>query len=147
MKRTEGNIGETDKTSVKVHHAPGGQSNFSLGWGNDNAPQQPQQPQKGTSWRYVGKYHNQSSIVFGEEPQKPAQQAPKAVVEVQKPVQQGPGQPGNGPTNQATEAPKTSVKVHNPPGGKSSITFGWLWRMMTAVCLDRHAANSARTSL
>jgi hypothetical protein len=46
MKRNEGNIGESDKTSVKVHHAPGGQSNFSLGWGNDVAPQQP----KRISW-------------------------------------------------------------------------------------------------
>jgi hypothetical protein len=31
-KRTEHNIGETQKTSVKVHHQPGGQSNWSLGW-------------------------------------------------------------------------------------------------------------------
>jgi hypothetical protein len=46
MKRSEGNIGESEKTSVKVHHAPGGQSNFSLGWGNDVAPPQ----QKGIPW-------------------------------------------------------------------------------------------------
>jgi hypothetical protein len=38
MKRTEWNIGESEKTSVKVHHAPGGQSNFYLGWGNEVAP-------------------------------------------------------------------------------------------------------------
>lgn len=31
-KRTEGNIGESNKTSIKVHHQPGGQSNWSLGW-------------------------------------------------------------------------------------------------------------------
>lgn len=31
--RNEGNIGQTNKTSVKVHHQPGGQSSFSLGWG------------------------------------------------------------------------------------------------------------------
>jgi hypothetical protein len=34
-KRTEGNIGESQKTSVKVHHQPGGQSNWSLGWGEE----------------------------------------------------------------------------------------------------------------
>jgi hypothetical protein len=32
-KRTEFNIGETQKTSVKVNHQPGGQTNWSLGWG------------------------------------------------------------------------------------------------------------------
>jgi hypothetical protein len=29
---TTNNIGETNKTSVKVTHGPGGQSNWSLGW-------------------------------------------------------------------------------------------------------------------
>lgn len=37
-KRTENNIGESQKTSVKVHHQPGGQSNWSLGWGNEDKP-------------------------------------------------------------------------------------------------------------
>lgn len=36
MQRNENNIGETGKTSVKVHHQPGGQSSFSLGWGADD---------------------------------------------------------------------------------------------------------------
>jgi hypothetical protein len=35
-KRSEFNIGETNKTSVKVAHGPGGQSNWSLGWGDNN---------------------------------------------------------------------------------------------------------------
>lgn len=39
-KRTEFNIGETQKTSVKVHHGPGGQSNWSLGWGEEDKPKQ-----------------------------------------------------------------------------------------------------------
>lgn len=126
MKRTEGNIGESDKTSVKVHHAPGGQSNFSLGWGNDAPAQQP----KGTRRSEVGKYHNQSSIVFGEEPQKPAQQkpveqAPKPTEQAPKPAQESKPTQAVQPTNEAPQqAAKTSVKVHNPPGGKSSITFG-----------------------
>jgi hypothetical protein len=29
---TQNNMGETNKTSVKVTHGPGGQSNWSLGW-------------------------------------------------------------------------------------------------------------------
>ena len=29
---------DSNKTSVKVHHAPGGASSFSLGWGNDEPP-------------------------------------------------------------------------------------------------------------
>jgi len=37
-KRTESNIGESDKTSVKVHYGPGGQSNWSLGWAEDDKP-------------------------------------------------------------------------------------------------------------
>ena len=40
-KRNEFNIGETQKTSVKVHHQPGGQSNWSLGWGEDDKSKQP----------------------------------------------------------------------------------------------------------
>ncbi len=36
MQRNENNIGESGKTSVKVHHQPGGQSSFSLGWGADD---------------------------------------------------------------------------------------------------------------
>lgn len=133
MKRTEGNIGESEKTSVKVHHAPGGQSNFSLGWGNDQAPQQ---AQKGKPPLNSAKYHNQSSIVFGDEPKpaagqarnqpqntgkQQAQEAPKVVQEAPKVVQEAPKPAQEQP---AKEAPKTSVKVHNPPGGKSSISFG-----------------------
>lgn len=130
MKRNEGNIGESDKTSVKVHHAPGGQSNFSLGWGNDQAPQQ---APKSTSSIDLAKYHNQSSIVFGDD--KPAPQTknePKPVevpkeapkVEAPKAQQQAPVANQQQQTQAQNQPAKTSVKVHNPPGGKSSITFG-----------------------
>lgn len=37
-KRTEFNLGESGKTSVKVHHNPGGQSNWSIGWGDEEKP-------------------------------------------------------------------------------------------------------------
>lgn len=74
-------------TSVKVNNAPGGKSNFSLGW---DVPEQ----------------------------------APKKQ-QVQQPVQQGPPQvQQTAGLNEKPAAGKTSVKVHNPPGGKSSITFG-----------------------
>jgi len=74
-------------TSVKVHHAPGGKSNFSLAW--DAEPNQP----KGKN-------------------QQPLQVKPN---QVQQPVVQQSGKSNN---------VQTSVKVHNPPGGKSSFTLG-----------------------
>ena len=79
-------------TSVKVHHAPGGKSNFSLGW---DVPEQA--PKKNTT-----------------QPQQAPQQQPQQQ-QVQQPKPQQQEQPAAG---------KTSVKVHNPPGGKSSFTLG-----------------------
>ena len=82
-------------TSVKVHHAPGGQSNFSLGWSEPQKPnnntqaQQPKKEQEITSKPNQAVTSNQTKVNQVEQP-----------------------------------AGKTSVKVHNPPGGKSSITFG-----------------------
>ena len=75
-------------TSVKVHHAPGGRSNFSLAWG---------------------------------EPEPVKRQAPT----VSPVVPQQPLRPSNHilPSSNESDA-KTSVKVRNPPGGRSSITFG-----------------------
>jgi hypothetical protein len=70
-------------TSVKVHHAPGGKSNFSLGW---DVPTKP----------------------------LPAKNAPTSNPIVGQPLQE---------SKQPTDA-KTSVKVHNPPGGRSNIIFG-----------------------
>lgn len=74
-------------TSVKVHHAPGGKSTFSLAWDT--------------------------------EPVKPKQVKPVANPTVQ------PLAPQN-QFNQSstTQTAKTSVKVHNPPGGRSNIIFG-----------------------
>ena len=75
-------------TSVKVHHAPGGKSNFSLAW--DTEPVKPKQTKP-----------------------TPAQTQPQPLA----------------PQNQQVQAAgvataKTSVKVHNPPGGRSNIIFG-----------------------
>ena len=72
-------------SSVKVHNAPGGKSNFSLAW--DTEPSQPLRPKN---------------------------------TPVQAPVQPAMKQEPYKPNNDA----KTSVKVHNPPGGRSNFTLG-----------------------
>jgi hypothetical protein len=69
-------------TSVKVHHAPGGRSNFSLAW---DAP-----PATKVS-------NNVARNPIVSEPLKES--------------------------NHASDS-KTSVKVRNPPGGRSNIIFG-----------------------
>lgn len=79
-------------TSVKVHHAPGGKSNFSIGW--DEPPKEA--PKKNT---------------------QPPQQVQSQPPQQPQPAQQAPKPQGN-------EDNKTSVKVHNPPGGKSNFTLG-----------------------
>jgi hypothetical protein len=82
-------------TSVKVHHAPGGKSNFSLAWDEPVKPNnQPNSNFKKAQQEITG---------------KPNQQPPKQ--QVVEPPQQ-------------VAAGKTSVKVKHPPGGHSSITFG-----------------------
>lgn len=79
-------------TSVKVHNAPGGKSNFSLAW---DAPEPAQ------------KKNNTQPV-----PQPPAQQQPQTTA-------------GYAQKKEVEPAGKTSVKVHNPPGGKSNFTLGW----------------------
>lgn len=69
-------------TSVKVHHAPGGSSSFSLAW--DTEPTRPTKP-RNTPLQQI----------------QPQTQLPQT----------------------QTTGEKTSVKVHNPPGGRSNITF------------------------
>lgn len=75
-------------TSVKVQHAPGGKSSFSLSW--DAEPQQV----VGKSKPSVNQHHNANTNF--NQPQ------------------------------QSNNNVQTSVKVKVPPGGKSSIVFGWL---------------------
>ena len=74
-------------TSVKVHHAPGGQSNFSLAWGPE-----PTKPQ------------NKPAVV-SQQPQQPLKNTNRVF-----------------PQTDNNDA-KTSVRVRNPPGGRSNITF------------------------
>ena len=130
--------------SVKLHQAPGkpnslkkragGQSNFSLGWGDDSAVQPKKQQQV-----------SQSPWATEEE----VKQAPATSVKVhhapggasafsladgsntssfqttsQAAAQQATGGvPAGVPAAQQVAAGKTAVKVHQPPGGRSQITF------------------------
>jgi hypothetical protein len=84
-------------TSVKVHHAPGGQSNFSLAW--DDGNKQPVNQKVESKKEIVQPVQTQQQPVYKAQNQSNQQS-------VQQP------------------AGKTSVKVHNPPGGKSNFTLG-----------------------
>jgi hypothetical protein len=87
------NFSKQGTTSVKVHHAPGGQSSFSLSW---------------------------------DEPVKPVTKPVLQTAQqptVQSTTQAAGGKGKTDPTQQQA-AGKTSVKVYNPPGGKSNIIFG-----------------------
>jgi hypothetical protein len=94
----------TGTTSVKVHHAPGGKSNFSLAW-DEPQPQQKNAPK-------VEVQKNSPPEVALKPNQAPYNPKPQ---QQQQPQQQKQEQPAAG---------KTSVKVHAPPGGKSNIIFG-----------------------
>lgn len=75
-------------TSVKVHYAPGGKSNFSLGWDNNPQP-------------------------------NPTKKTPTTTPNTYVPLQES-----NHIFPTTTTDTKTSVKVRNPPGGRSNIIFG-----------------------
>jgi hypothetical protein len=78
-------------TSVKVHHAPGGKSNFSLAW---------------------------------DEPKPVAPKTNPTPTTQPAPTNQPQVSAGQSSKPKAEETAKTSVKVHNPPGGKSNFTLG-----------------------
>ena len=89
----------TGFTSVKVHHAPGGQSNFSIGWEGPE-PQRREAPPADARRRNEEEAERQRRQVQEDQYHRQLRENNKA-----NPVQ-------------------TSVKVKNPPGGQSSITFG-----------------------
>jgi hypothetical protein len=96
-----------DQPSVKLHHAPGGQSNFSLAWddGSQGAAKKQQTAQV------------TSPFATHEESKAPAtsvkvHHAPGGTTSIQL---------GDGSANQATVP---SVKLHHAPGGSTSISFG-----------------------
>eukprot|EP01017_Pseudomicrothorax_dubius_P001189 TRINITY_DN0_c381_g1_i2.p1 TRINITY_DN0_c381_g1~~TRINITY_DN0_c381_g1_i2.p1 ORF type:complete len:128 (+),score=47.63 TRINITY_DN0_c381_g1_i2:63-446(+) len=116
-------VGIGDKRNVRVHHAPGGKSNFSLGWDDqpetrparapaETAPKAPFEEEKVAAPAPTrGKGVPQSQIVFGSEPTDYSRKTGPAPT------------PAPGPTSVTSAENKTSVRVHNPPGGKSSISF------------------------
>jgi hypothetical protein len=85
-------------TSVKVNHAPGGKSNFSLAWDEPTKPTN--QPQN---------HLKKQQEITGKPNQQPAKQQVA-------PVQQQPVPAGKTNT--------IAGKASNPPGGKSTFTFG-----------------------
>ena len=111
-------------TSIKVHHRPGGESSFSLGGGY------------GGEGSVLDKKPAAASAAVGQ----PAAQE-EVKVDAQQEVQAESGSTGAAASSAApatrTIAPGTasvtdafgnkvtgtSVRVHAPPGGKSSITF------------------------
>lgn len=78
---------------MKVHHGPGGQSNFSLAWDAE-----PQHSVKAKQTQEVSQKVCQ--------PLQPQNQANNV----------------NDPVTSTTG--KSSVKIQNPPGGRSNIQFG-----------------------
>ena len=109
-------------TSVKVHHAPGGASSFSLGggYGDDNPPARRQQavPQPEEDKQQM---HAQAAAAQSTNNQQAAAAGSAG----------GGAVPGSAPMQGVAETfdvfgnkvGGTSVRVHAPPGGKSSITF------------------------
>ena len=99
-------------TSVKVHHRPGGNTSIDLfgGYGGDD----------GTADRQRNRPGNASAAAAAINPSAEEEEKKKEEEEAAKNA------------GAATEAAfdvygnkvsGTSVRVHNPPGGKSSITF------------------------
>ncbi|CDW87209.1 UNKNOWN [Stylonychia lemnae] len=88
------NTEEEKHSSVKLHQAPGGQSNFSLG--NDTEDR----------FKTSNQFSAQNNQVAGFRGQQQSS--------MQESMQQDTQQIG---------AVKSSVRVHNPPGGRSQIQF------------------------
>lgn len=93
----------TDHTSVRVHHAPGGQSSFSLGWGQEEA----KKPQLTPEQEEERKRREEEEKKKKED----EEQAKKVTADM-------PAAGGSSRSN------PTGRYGGQPPGGKSSITFG-----------------------
>lgn len=91
--RSEANIGESDQTSVKVHAAPGGKASIDL----------------------FGGYGKDEDVKLSS---KIGAGAPKEV-EKEEEAKKEEGTPAGYKKADA----HTSIKVRQPPGGASSITF------------------------
>ena len=122
-------------TSVKVHQAPGGNSTFSLGGEHPGyeAPKPrnlesyaPAQVDSSPS-KVVNQHHTSNFSLGGYGDYEPPKSSyGKARVQEFKhdSVWTGESQvAGDKGQFDAPQKAHTSIKVHNPPGGKSSITF------------------------
>ena len=89
----------TDHTSVKVHHGPGGQSNFSLGWDN------PEPQVRVSRLENIRREDSLKREVDLKRREEEEEERKRLEALGRLPVQ-------------------TSVKVKNPPGGQSTISFG-----------------------
>lgn len=92
----------TDHTSVRVHHAPGGQSSFSLGWGQEEAKKPALTPEQ-------------------EEERKKREEDEKKKKEEEELAKKA---NADLPAAGSYRSNPTGRYGGNPPGGKSSITFG-----------------------
>ena len=107
-----------DRPSTKVSNPPGGKSSFTLGGGAI------EDPPKRTGRARSGQGQMAESVSTASVPAAPA--PAQAPVAQQQPQQQ----PKQTAQQQLAESQptahqvKTSVRVSNPPGGKSSIVFG-----------------------
>merc|ERR1712119_127744 len=137
--RSENNIGEINGTSVKVHHAPGGQSSLSLGWDDNQNYNQPiKKPQHHLQSNFsLGDGHkeyerNENNLGEGNITSVKVHHAPGGQSNFDLGHSGNDVQPQYNKNQQKTntggqEEPqgfKPSVRVHNPPGGRSNITFG-----------------------
>eukprot|EP00347_Sterkiella_histriomuscorum_P003815 403362832 len=119
------------KTSVKIHNAPGGNSNFSLGWdtSNDKIQNNVSHQSQNSQNNYQSSYQrmNNNENIYGGQQQQSiygnnamlSHQGPDNNYMMQNIQNQQPSQgaPSYG-------ADRSSVKIHNPPGGRSSFQIG-----------------------
>ena len=101
-----------DPAHVKLHAPPGGKSNFSLSWGMDPEPPKRRAPPP------------QSQLQFGHEEEYKKPYGYPAPSTYAAPSAAGLGGKMRTENNIGSDGgDRTSVKVHNPPGGSSSFSL------------------------
>ncbi|XP_071500836.1 uncharacterized protein [Diadema antillarum] len=145
--------GKGDKNSSKVLAPPGGKSNDIFGFANEPADPPPQRRQKATQpppfaqhtydqgpakpCKPVSSFNPLTGEPYGASPnQQPARSDPQPPPQQQPQQQQRSNTAGRQQTQAQSSSPPqhaagtssgepthTSIKIYNPPGGKSSISF------------------------
>ena len=120
---------ETKKTSIKCHHPPGGNSNFSLGWSGESAPAKNNQSKAQNFNILTGEANTTPSNLVDQENINQINVQTENV-EFAEPLASGKFSKtpranlnlfGNYETNDKTT---NSIKVTNAPGGKSNVFLG-----------------------